>query len=170
MKIGSKCFTLISVNDDNLEEYLALFALIFPADDYTTNTVIAEHYERWIVSDAGQALGICGLYGLRGHPGDVWLDWYGLVPERREQGYEQPLLNEMMARARARGGRRFLLWTTWRELEGTRLAAFYKANGFKKTAWMLHYNDSFVFTFDRLLGDAQGHCPVMRLHPDDWLH
>lgn len=163
-------YRLVSVNDVNLEEYLRLFQVLFPKDSHTTDLTKAVGYQRWLVCDDTGAFGICGLYGLKGCDGDVWMDWYGLLPARRGQGLGRAILNEMLHQAATRGSARFLIWTTAMELEGTRLAAFYKRNGFKKTAWpQLEYNQSPVFTFHKLLEGTP--CRELgALNPDIWLH
>ncbi|MBU6234331.1 MAG: GNAT family N-acetyltransferase [Alphaproteobacteria bacterium] len=163
-------YSLVSVNDTNLEEYLRLFRALFPKDSHTTDPAKVVGYERWLVCDQAGAFGICGIYGLRQYPGDIWMDWYALAPERRGEGLGKAILNEMLAKAAARGASRFLIWTTVMELEGTRLAQFYKASGFTQTAWpQLAYNNSPVFTFDKLLG-GQPCCELSKLQSEDWLH
>ena len=155
-------FRLVSVNDGNLKEYLNLFHALFPKDSHTTDPAKVTDYERWIVTVDDAAAGICGLYGLKGHAGDKWMDWYGILPEQRGHGLGGAVLDAMIEQA---AGARLLLWTTVMELEGTRLEAFYSARGFIKTPWELEYNHSPVFTFHR--GEGRD---VRTLDPLDWLH
>lgn len=161
--------SLVSVNDANLEEYSRLFRALFPSDSHTTDLAKVVGYDRWLVCDDTGAFGICGLYGLAGCAGDVWMDWYGLLPERRGQGLGRAILNEMLVRAAARGAARFLVWTTERELEGTYLAHFYRASGLVQTPWPLVYNHSPVSTFHKTLG-PEPCCAVQDLDPGFWLH
>lgn len=154
--------SLVSVNDANLKDYMGLFYALFPHDRHTTDLSKIVDYRRWIVMCDNVQVGICGIYGLKGHAGDVWLDWYGILPERRGVGLGGAVLEALNKKAR---GARLILWTTVMELEGTRLEDFYLKRGFVKTPWALEYNHSPVFTFHR--GDGPD---VWTLDPADWLH
>ena len=164
-------FSLVSVNDGNLKEYSRLFNALFPSDVPTTDTAKAVDYERWVVRDpTGEGIGICGLYGLRGYKGDVWLDWYGILPAYRGAGLGRDVLMALIEKAKQRGGCRFMIWTTELELHGTKLDKFYRSIGFHKTAWMLDYNGSIVFTYDKRISEGTPVCRAEDLDPDDWLH
>lgn len=165
----SSGFSLVSVNASNFKEYMRLFQAIFPADSHTTDLEKVNGYERWIVTLGDKGIGICGIYDLKACAGDIWMDWYGLLPAYRGLGIGREVLFEMIEKAAVRRAMRLLVWTTDLELSGTKLEAFYKRNGFIKTAWLLEYNGSPVFTFHRDISDVIS-SDVRNLNPDDWLH
>ena len=49
----------------------------------TTNTVhIDKHWEVYLVKQLDKAIGVCGLYSLDATNENLWLGWFGIIPER----------------------------------------------------------------------------------------
>lgn len=77
-----------------------------------------------------EVIGICGLYTLEPHNRDeMWLGWFGVVPELRNQGIGVKALDFLKEKAKSEGCKKLRSYV---DKEGKPLP-FYKRNGFRVT-------------------------------------
>jgi len=67
----------------------------------------------WTALGAGGPVsGLASLYSYQSHPDEVWLAWFGLLPEVRGHGAGAQFLDWLIDRTRKEGRRTLRLWTT----------------------------------------------------------
>lgn len=113
------------------EHEQALVALVDPA---ARVRFFAEHrlasVRCWTVHiGSGGICGLAMLYGYLAQPDELWLAWFGLLPEARGTGHGAKLLDWLIASARAEKRRTLRLWTT-DEPEYARAVQLYTRRGF----------------------------------------
>jgi putative acetyltransferase len=116
-----------------VRDVLAEFGLRFGVGAATDDALaqLPTSYEEhggafWVaVVSTGEIVGTCGIFPL--DPGTFEVRKMYLQPEVRGQGVGRALLDESVAWARARGGRRLVLDTTE---QMRRAIAFYESHGF----------------------------------------
>ncbi len=118
-------FELLS--KDNYEESLDVLNKIFPDDV----EIARRHYDEFldknnpawrderfwqyyvVKGDDKKIIALTGLYNSYKHePGDIWLGWYGVLPDYRGKGVGREVLKLTMEKAREMGYKKFKLWTT----------------------------------------------------------
>lgn len=58
-------------------------------------------WEVWIVRDhLKNTLGICGLYSLSESTNELWLGWFGILPELRSSGIGAHVINQLKVKAK----------------------------------------------------------------------
>lgn len=77
----------------------------------------------------GPVCGMATLYRYYAQPDEVWLAWFGLLPEARGLGGGAKLLDWLIGAARAEGRHTLRLWTTDEEEYG-RATQLYLRRGF----------------------------------------
>jgi GNAT superfamily N-acetyltransferase len=129
---------------ENFEEALALGKEIFPYDselleqNYQLSLDKSDsQWEKYRMLDyyvardeeTGKIVAITGLYNLKNHGEDeVWLGWYGVLPEMRGKGLGKKVLTWSMDKARDLGYKKFRLWTTTFEGEAAAQKLFDSLN------------------------------------------
>jgi putative acetyltransferase len=116
-----------------VRDVLAEFGLRFGVGAATDDALaqLPASYEEnggafWVAVDStGELVGTCGVFPVE--PGTFEVRKMYLRPEVRGQGVGRALLDETVAWARARGGRRLVLDTT-EQMTGA--IAFYESHGF----------------------------------------
>jgi GNAT superfamily N-acetyltransferase len=83
----------------------------------------------WTAQLEDRVVGLAGLHDYRGMPSDVWLSWYGLLPDARGRGHGGRLLDWVIRTARAEGRTVLRLWTTIED-EYERAIQLYEKRGF----------------------------------------
>ncbi|TSD00824.1 MAG: Uncharacterized protein Athens071425_565 [Parcubacteria group bacterium Athens0714_25] len=115
------------VAKDNLDLAIKIQRVIFPEEDGALNlrasvdeSLIEKVYGEgarekvtfWLCKDKeGDAVGITGIYVYFEYPDDAWLAWYGILPEKRGQGYGSKLLLWTMKKAKELGYKNLRLYT-----------------------------------------------------------
>lgn len=115
------------VEKDNVELAINTQRTIFPKEDGALNlrasadeSLIEKVYGEgarekvtfWLCKNKkGDIVGITGIYAYFEYPDDAWLAWYGVLPEKRGQGYGKSILSWTMAKAREMGYKKFRLYT-----------------------------------------------------------
>lgn len=89
-------------------------------DDYTN------FWEWYIIKDDGVTIGCCGLYSLDEHTDELWLSWFGILPEHRSKGVGLAALNFLVGLAGTLGCK---VIRSYVDKEGKPLE-FYRRNGF----------------------------------------
>lgn len=67
--------------------------------------------EFYLVSKDDIYIGLTGLYGYDQYPDDVFMDWYGVLPQFRRHGYGKEILFETIKMAKEKKFRTFRLYT-----------------------------------------------------------
>lgn len=87
-----------------------------------------QYWEIWIVKHGRKPVGICGLYTLEPNQrSEMWLGWFGIVPELRSLGIGEQVLGFLKNKAKSEGCERLMSYV---DKEGKPLP-FYMRNGFK---------------------------------------
>lgn len=78
------------VDDFGYSYYHAILAWCGIIDNSTPDNF----WEVWLVQFNGQVIGICGLYATEPHhTKELWLGWFGIVPEHRNKGIGAAVLD-----------------------------------------------------------------------------
>lgn len=88
----------------------------------------------WTPEKHGAVAGLAGLYHYIAQPDEVWLAWYGLLPDARGHGKGAALLDWVIAEARSEHKKVLRLWTT-DEAEYERALGLYATRGFHTEQW-----------------------------------
>ncbi len=113
------------------EHTLALAAAVAPlehVDFYLSHRLASVRCWTTHVNQ-GPVCGMATLYGYQAQPDEVWLAWFGLLPEARGVGAGAKLLDWLITEARAEGRHALRLWTT-DEAEYARATQLYIRRGF----------------------------------------
>ena len=127
------------VNKDNLDIATAVQQRIFPdehGDKEITQSAIEKYLDplflirkSWLgLFENGEPAGIVGLYAYKEYPSDIWLDWFGILPEHRSKGYGSRLLKFAKQEAMKLGFDCLRLWTDDKDNEYA--VAWYQKDGF----------------------------------------
>ena len=83
----------------------------------------------WTMHLSAGPVGLATLYGYAAQPDELWLAWFGLMPEARGCGHGRLALDWVIAQAKAEGRRTLRLWTT-DEFEYAAAVQLYQGRGF----------------------------------------
>jgi len=108
--------------------------------DIITNNKDGRFWEVYLIKEGKDIIGICGLYSLhKKNNNDLWLGWFGILPEYRNQGYGEKALDWMKNKAKELGAINLMSYV---DAEGKPLK-FYFRNGFEEICdvsdYLLHY-------------------------------
>jgi len=78
--------------------------------------------------DCGELVGILGLYSYKEYQSDAWLDWFGILPKHRSNGYGNILLEYAKKKAAEHDFESLRLWTD--DMDNSGAVAFYQRVGF----------------------------------------
>lgn len=85
------------------------------------------HWQVYLVQEGDRTIGICGLYGLEENSTtELWLGWFGILPEIRSSGHGAKVLAELKDIARSLGCKTLRSYV---DKDGKPLP-FYHRNGF----------------------------------------
>lgn len=82
----------------------------------------------WTVKEGKKVIGICGLYSLIPGTKELWLGWFGIVPDKRNSGRGSIVLEKLEHKAKGLGCE---ILRTYVDKAGKPLP-FYIRNGFKR--------------------------------------
>ena len=104
------------ITKDNLDEAIKAQKDIFPDEDYTSvytkkNLPYISAKDYYLVYDEEKLVGITGLYSYIEYPDDVWLGWFGVMSNCRNQGYGEQILRDTIKIAQNRGFTYIRLYT-----------------------------------------------------------
>lgn len=100
------------------------------------DTEFPDYWQVYLIKDNDVVVGICGLYGLNGVSVDeLWLGWFGIVPDARNQGIGQIALDWMKQQAYSIGCKTL---RTYVDVAGGP-ESFYLRNGFIKKCTVGEY-------------------------------
>lgn len=92
-----------------------------------------------------------GYVGLTGHyqyfapPGEVWLGWFGLIPEVRGQGWGKVLLSLTLDILRTKNAHTLRLWTTDHPADSV-ARHLYRSTGFAEAPFSPDFPRYFVYS------------------------
>lgn len=111
----------------------------FEATFYWCKMTIEKYYEYWevyLIKWEDKTIGICGLYSLnKNSTEELWLTWFGLIPEYRNKGIGTLALEYMKIKAISLRCKRLMSYV---EEEGKALPFYYR-NGFKRISSVKEY-------------------------------
>lgn len=88
-----------------------------------------------LITSDDNVVGLCGLYSLRDNVDDLWLAWFGIIPEFRNNGIGAEALRLMKQEAYDVGCKRLMSYV---DKEGKPLPFYYR-NGFKLIGTVSEY-------------------------------
>ncbi len=89
-----------------------------------------DNYWKWfLICDNSKAIGCCGLYSLDKNTDELWLSWFGIIPEYRNKGIGKQSLAFLEKLATIDGCK---IIRSYVDKEGKPLG-FYMRNGFNVT-------------------------------------
>ena len=100
-----------------------------PKDSYHTI------WEVWIIKQDDNTIGICGLYSLNKNVEELWLGWFGIIPEFRFQKLGNEVIDYLKETAINMGATKLMSYVG---SEGKPLT-FYQRNGFEITGTVGEY-------------------------------
>ncbi len=116
------------LSEDNIKEAVDVLHCIFPEDgkeaekhyyqsldpnDPSWKTHLFWRYYVVFDESRNKIIAITGFYNLAEHSQDeVWLGWYGVLPEARGHGVGRKVLEWTIQTAKENGFKKFRLWTT----------------------------------------------------------
>ena len=81
----------------------------------------------WLVKKNKKAVGICGLYSLNKKTDELWLGWFGIVPEFRNKGVGVDVMAHLYKQAKKVGCKKMFSYV---DKQGAPLS-FYGREGFE---------------------------------------
>lgn len=130
--------SIVPLSQANLKETQAVLQAVFPtepdAQHYFELSLRpkrkgASYFEYFVLVVDGKVIGTTGLYRERSTPKDLWLGWYGVLPEYRGQGWGSVLLDFSVQKSKEMGAENLRLWTT-DEPDMAKAALVYAKKGF----------------------------------------
>ena len=130
--------SVIPLSHHNLKEAQAVLQVVFPTEPKAQHYFAlslepkkkgASYFEYAVLEVDCKVIGTSGLYRERSTPDDLWLGWYGILPEYRGQGWGSVLLNDSIVLSRNMGAKNLRLWTT-DEPDMAKAALVYVRKGF----------------------------------------
>ncbi len=101
----------------------------------------SKFWEVWLIYNAeGIVIGICGLYSLTDNTENLWLGWFGIIKEYRNQGIGEKVLKSLEIKAKEVGCKNIY---TYVDAKGLPLKFYYR-NGFERVSDVdefVHYNN-----------------------------
>lgn len=100
---------------ENLDEAIRLQALIFPHEkdaDFLRSSCLNDQKEiqnlfnfseLWLIKQKDIPVGLTGLHSYTKYPQDVWMNWFGILPEYRGKGIGRQALEWTIAQAKKKG-------------------------------------------------------------------
>lgn len=93
-------------------------------------------WEVWLIKWDNETIGICGLYSQRkGDVSELWLGWFGILPDYRNCGLGAKVLGLMEKKAAKLGCERIYSYV---DADGAPLPFYYR-NGFKRVCSVKTY-------------------------------
>ena len=93
-------------------------------------------WEVFLIKNKEEIIGICGLYSqYQNSAEELWLGWFGILPDKRNSGIGAIVLNKIEAEARKVGCKRIYSYV---DVAGAPLNFYYR-NGFKRTSSVGEY-------------------------------
>lgn len=95
------------------EHQEALAAVVYSGarDDFMARHALSS-IRCWTSKAGSEVAGFATVYGYVNHPDELWLAWFGLLPEFRGRGAGAELLDAVIALAQREGRETLRLWTT----------------------------------------------------------
>ncbi len=124
------------VTKDNLEQAKIVQRLIFPNEDgsndlfYSTENdrVLLRMFKYFLVRVKGKIIGITGLYSFISYPEDVFLGWFGVVPDERLKGFGEKILIKTEQLAKSLGYKNIRLYTD--QIDNSNAVRLYQKFGY----------------------------------------
>lgn len=96
---------------------------------------IGKYWEVWLIKSDEKTIGICGLYSLYHNDNkELWLGWFGILPEHRRQGIGKITLDFM-----EHTGRQVGCQTLSTYVSSDHAFKFYTSNGFEYITIVAQY-------------------------------
>ena len=139
----SEIMTLEKVNPDNLALALATAKAVFPYELRDGKMSMEEayveaigkdwpHFAYYIAKDEGRIIGITGHYPPEDDSKEIWLGWFGVLPDARGHGWGTMILHETCRIVASLGATEMHIYSGDRP-EERKAHALYIRNGFKHT-------------------------------------
>jgi GNAT superfamily N-acetyltransferase len=99
-----------------------------------------KYWQSWLVTEdaadpQSKVIGLCGLYSLNDSTDELWLGWFGLIPEWRNCGVGNAVLIFLEEQAIAVGCRKLMAYV---DKQGRPLSFYYR-NGFSRLSSVGEY-------------------------------
>jgi len=93
-------------------------------------------WEVWLIKYKGKVVGMCGLYAQKeNYTKELWLGWFGVIPEMRSMGIGEEALRFMENKAKTVGCKKIMSYV---DRKGKPLNFYYR-NGFRRVSYVKQY-------------------------------
>lgn len=113
-----KLIKFVKITKENLELACEVQNSIFPEEDARENYIemvnqvpYRKELEYYLVYLDNIPIGVTGIYAYHEYPDDAWLGWFGILKEHRHNGYGGLVLDKTIELAKAKGYKKFRLYT-----------------------------------------------------------
>jgi GNAT superfamily N-acetyltransferase len=104
-----------------------------------------KYWQVRLIKNDNDVIGICGLYSLRENDNsELWLGWFGIIPEFRNQKIGESVLGELETLAKSVGCNTIFSYVN---IDGKPLKFYYR-NGFTRVSTVGEYLKENNFEFD----------------------
>ncbi len=129
------------IQSRNIEDYSVLLDGLYPDfGNHFCHTILCwcglmenrkekdnKFWEVWIIKDhLGDTQGICGLYSLSASIDELWLGWFGVLPELRNKNIGAYIINQLKFKAKNIGAKALMSYVN----EDGKPLNFYYRHGF----------------------------------------
>ncbi len=98
----------------------------------------ARYWQVWVIKDRDRIIGVCGLYSLNKKTDELWLGWFGIIPEFRNMSIGSVVLGLMIEHARKVGCKTLYSYVGEKNHKAYR---FYKRENFRRVSTVQQYID-----------------------------
>ena len=102
------------------------------------NNYTGKFWQLWIIYQDDILVGVCGLYSLKETIDELWLGWFGILPEYRNMNIGSEVLTEIKRKSIGFGSKRIYSYV---DKEGRPLPFYYR-NGFTRMCTVQEYLES----------------------------
>ena len=118
---------LVKIDFSNYKIGIQIQKAIFPNEDGTLNILasldrdlfiektginyIDDHIKYYLAEKDLKYVGITGLYNYNNDTKNVWIGWYGILPQYRNKGLGEELLKDTMSLAKEKGFKFIRIYT-----------------------------------------------------------
>ena len=113
--------------------------------DLIDTSIDKDYWQVYLIQNDGETIGICGLYSLTPETRhELWLGWFGIIPECRSLGFGSEVLTQLEAKAKETGATDVYSYV---DADGKPLSFYYR-NGYERVSTVEEYLANTGHIFD----------------------
>lgn len=94
------------------------------------------YWQVWLIKNNKELTGVCGLYSLNNKKKQLWLGWFGILPELRSSGIGEQVIKSLERKAKKEGCTTIYSYVGRNNYKALK---FYKRLGFKRVCNVREY-------------------------------